>query len=212
MSPVDGDGQRVREDRGGRPAVTSAHDLAAVAQRLFLEHGFDRTSVDDIALTAGISRRTFFRYFPTKADVLFVESDAELRRLRENLVSGPAGETYQAVVTRSVIAALSIPPDQHTWALHRAQLLLSVPAVQGPAMARYGRWRAAAAEFVGARFGQPVDALFPVAVGHAVLAGTLAAHEHWAAHPEEDLFETVAQTLALLLPVEPLPANGRPVG
>ena len=65
-------------DRGGRPAVTSAHELAAVAQRLFIAHGFDETSVDDIATAAGISRRTFFRYFSTKADVCFADSPAEL--------------------------------------------------------------------------------------------------------------------------------------
>jgi mycofactocin system transcriptional regulator len=194
------------EDRVGRPAATTAHELAAVAQRLFLTRGFEQTSVEEIAEAAGIGRRTFFRYFSTKADVLFVESAAELDRLRAHLAAGDPAEPYQDVVTRSVVAALQFPSAERDWAQTRAQLLLSVPAVQAHAMHRYAEWRAVAAEYAGARSGQPADALFPLAVGQAVLAATLAAHEHWVAHPEADLFETLPRALALLLP--PLPAAG----
>ncbi|MGY1690827.1 acyl-CoA-like ligand-binding transcription factor [Geodermatophilus sp. SYSU D01105] len=209
---MDGTPERLRDDRGGRPAATTPHELAAVAQRLFLDRGFEQTSVDDIAAAAGISRRTFFRYFPTKADVLFVESAAELRRLRDHLAAGSDGESYEAVVQRSVAAALRFPPDEATWARHRAQLLLTVPALQGHAMTRYRDWRDAAAAFVSARYGQPADAVFPLAVGHAVLAATLTAHEHWLAHPGSDLFETVGEVLALLLPEAPAPATRRTPG
>jgi mycofactocin system transcriptional regulator len=177
--------------------------LAAVAQRLFLERGFEQTSVDDIAGAAGIGRRTFFRYFPTKADVLFVESATELHRLREHLAGGRSDEPYEAVVSRSVVAALRFPPDQHDWARQRAQLLLTVPAVQAHAMSRYAAWRAAAAQYAAARCRQPADGLFPLAVGQAVLAASLAAHEHWLAHPESDLFDALALALALLLPADP---------
>jgi mycofactocin system transcriptional regulator len=194
---------RLRGDRGGRPAATTPHELAAVAQRLFLERGFDATSVDDIALAAGIGRRTFFRYFPTKADVLFVESDAELRRLEEHLAGGGRTERYQDVLARSVVAALRFPEEEREWARQRAQLLLTVPAVQAHAMSRYTAWRAAAARFAADRSGQAPDALFPLAVGQAVLAATLTAHEHWLARPEADLFEVLARCLDLLLPPGP---------
>jgi hypothetical protein len=40
-------------------------------------------------------------------------------------------------------------------------------------------------------------------VGQAVLAATLAAHEHWVAHPDADLFEILPRVLALLLPPVP---------
>jgi mycofactocin system transcriptional regulator len=190
-------------DRGGRPAATTPHELAAVAQRLFLEQGFEATSVDDVALAAGIGRRTFFRYFPTKADTLFVESAAELRRLREHLAAGDDTEPYERVLSRAVLAALRFPDEDREWARQRAQLLLTVPAVQVHAMSRYAAWRAAAAEYAAARCGQPADALFPLAVGQAVLAATLGAHEHWLAHPDSDLFEALAGALALLLPHAP---------
>ncbi|TFV55685.1 TetR family transcriptional regulator [Geodermatophilus sp. DF01-2] len=191
-------------DRGGRPAVTSAHELAAVAQRLFVAGGFDETSVEDIAAAAGIGRRTFFRYFPTKADVLFADSPRELARLREGLAEARPGEPYRTVVTRAVVEALRIPPGEREWALHRAQLFFTVPAVQAHAARVWAEWRRLAADH--ARTVPHADPLFPVAVGHAVLAGTLAAHEQWLTVPDEDLDRLLAGMLDLLLPPEPPPA------
>lgn len=59
-------------NRRGRPKVSSVETLAEAAIELFLEVGFERASIDDIALRAGVSRGTFFTYFPGgKADALW---------------------------------------------------------------------------------------------------------------------------------------------
>ena len=42
--------------------------MAEVAIELFVQHGYDATTVDDIAIAAGVSKRSFFRYFPAKAE------------------------------------------------------------------------------------------------------------------------------------------------
>jgi AcrR family transcriptional regulator len=189
-------------DRGGRPAVTSAHELAAVAQRLFLERGFERTSIEDIAAAAGIGRRTFFRYFRAKVDVLFAESASELEVLRRELASAPEAEDYRAALMRAVTTALRVAPGDREWALQRAQLILSVPALQAQAAVVFARWRRIATEFVAGRF--PADDLFARATGHAVLAATLAAHEHWIARPGSELEDALRDVLDLLLPPEPV--------
>ncbi|MEW2354695.1 TetR family transcriptional regulator [Spirillospora sp. NPDC029432] len=192
--------RRPGADRGGRPALTSAHALAEIAQRLFLDRGFEETSVDDIAAAAGISRRTFFRYFSTKADVLWVESAAEFARFRAELAAAPPGEPYDAALRRAAPRALHHPPEHRTWALHRARLLLGVPAVQEKAAARHAEWRRIATDFVAARRGTGPGDLVAIAAGHAVLAATLAAHEYWLAHPDEDLPDILGRMLALLVP------------
>ena len=45
-------------------------EVAEMATQLFLAKGFDETTVDEICAAAGLSRRSFFRYFKTKEDIV----------------------------------------------------------------------------------------------------------------------------------------------
>ncbi|MCE3550870.1 TetR family transcriptional regulator [Pseudonocardia sp. RS11V-5] len=189
-------------DRGGRPALTSAHQLAAVAQALFVERGFEQTSVDDIAAAAGVSRRTFFRYFSTKADVLWVESPTEIATFRRLLDEAPATEPWRHAIIRTAPTALHHPPEERTWMLHRAQLLLTVPAVQEKAALRHDEWRRIATAFVARRRDTDEGDLVAIAAGHATLAATLGAHEYWIAHSDQDLPDLHGRFLDLLLPAD----------
>jgi TetR/AcrR family transcriptional regulator, regulator of mycofactocin system len=60
-------------------------EIANVALRLFVENGFDETSVEEIAAVAGCSPRTFYRYFGTKEDVMLHDIPAMIDRLDEVL-------------------------------------------------------------------------------------------------------------------------------
>lgn len=195
------DADATREvDRGGRPASTSAHELAAAAQRLFLRDGFDETSVEDIAAAVGVSRRTFFRYFAAKADVVWVESDAELARFRRLLAeSDPAADPAE-VVAAAFISSIDHGRAEDEWARHRAELILHAPAVQAQANNVYRQWRSAVAHFVAHRRGERPDAPYPVAVAHAVMAASAAGHEIWLADPAADLVECLQRMFALMMP------------
>lgn len=59
--------------------------LIATAARLFVEKGFENTTVDEIAYAADVSRRTFFRYFPTKEAVVFPNHEERLELFRRLL-------------------------------------------------------------------------------------------------------------------------------
>jgi AcrR family transcriptional regulator len=73
--------------------------LAEAAAELFLEQGYHQTSVDDIAHRAGVSRATFFNYFPAKADVLFWDVDDALSAI-DNLI-GSGVEPLTAITTHA---------------------------------------------------------------------------------------------------------------
>ena len=63
-------------------------EVAEAALDLFTDNGYDPTSVDDIALAAGISRSTFFRQFRAKEDVIFADHEALLDELGSYLAAG----------------------------------------------------------------------------------------------------------------------------
>jgi AcrR family transcriptional regulator len=75
-----------------RRRAFTAGEIERVAVDLFAARGFGEVTVDDIANAAGISPRTFFRYFPTKADVVRAHQDRLFQRLVRALRARPASE------------------------------------------------------------------------------------------------------------------------
>jgi len=67
-------------------------ELTVVAQDLFVAQGYDGTTVDQIAAAAGMSKRTFFRYFPSKDDLVIGKYDLFADRMAEALDDRPRDE------------------------------------------------------------------------------------------------------------------------
>ena len=91
--------------RRGRPPGTSRRKLELIALRLFTEQGFDQTPIEQIAAEAGVSRRTFFRYFSSKSSVLWGEFDAEVEAIRAALAAVPATVPMMDAIRQAVVAA-----------------------------------------------------------------------------------------------------------
>ena len=173
--------------RAGRRRVTSRGELEHVAFDLFGRHGFERTTVDDIAAAAGIGRRTFFRYFASKNDVPWGDFDGMLRRMRERLAGSPAERPLMDAVREALLDFNRVPTAELPWHRRRMELILRTPALQAHSTLRYADWRATLAAFVGHRLGQPADALAPQTIAHATLGVALAAYEQWLREESADL-------------------------
>ena len=182
--PSTGGGGPVRR---GRPPGTSARELELVALRLFGERGFEQTTVDDIAAGAGVSRRTFFRYFDSKAEVLWSEFDTEVSTIRTLLNDVPGDLSVMAAVQRVVIEANHYHVEDVPELRARMNLIGSVPALAASASVHYDAWERAVSNFVARRINQSSDSLYPVAVGRATLATCRAAYEQWAVRADADL-------------------------
>ncbi|WP_250291641.1 mycofactocin system transcriptional regulator [Frankia sp. CiP1_Cm_nod1] len=175
--------------RGGRSPVTSRVELEHLAFELFAERGFERTTVDDIARAAGIGRRTFFRYFPSKNDVAWGAFDEELARLRADLRTYPPDVPLMDAVRQALIEFNRVEPAEIPWHRRRMQLILRTPALQAHSALRYVAWRQVLAEFIGNRIGQDQHALAPQAIAYATLGVAIAAYEQWLRHEDLELTE-----------------------
>lgn len=169
--------------RQGRPAVTSREELELVALELFAERGFDATTVDDVAEAAGIGRRTFFRYFASKNDVVWGDFDAALAQLRARLEAVPPAVPLMDGVREAVLAFNALPPEAEPQHRVRMTMILHTPALQAHSTLRYAGWRAVVAEHVAARTGAKPDDFAPRLLAHQVLASAVAAYEQWLSQP-----------------------------
>jgi AcrR family transcriptional regulator len=104
-----------------RAAVDHPHARArAAAVQLAESRSFAEITVDEIASLAGMSRRTFFRYFPTKEDVLFSDHADHLERMREHLPSRSA--TDAELVAALDLVATGFDEARH-FVLRRKRLI-----------------------------------------------------------------------------------------
>jgi AcrR family transcriptional regulator len=102
---------------------------------LFAEHGYDRTTVDDIAIAAGVSRRTFFRYFASKDDVMVQATDT-YGDLLVDAVKESAGAAPLQIIERAVrrLAAFVVVQPRARLAM---QIVLENPSARGAQLSEY---------------------------------------------------------------------------
>jgi TetR/AcrR family transcriptional regulator, regulator of mycofactocin system len=173
--------------RRGRPPGTSARAMELVALELFAAQGYDVTTVEQIAAEAGVSRRTFFRYFDSKSAVLWHEFDGEVEALRVAFTLVPADLTVMDAIRHAVVSVNRYRAEDVPELRARLNLIGSDPALQASAAPHYDAWERAVSEFAGARLGLPADALHPLAIGRTTLAACRAAFDRWLQRADADL-------------------------
>jgi TetR/AcrR family transcriptional regulator, regulator of mycofactocin system len=183
--------------RGRRPA-TSREDVARAALDLFNRQGYDETTVDEIAGAVGVSRRTFFRYYDSKREVVWGEFDAELVRLEQKLASASTDEPMMDVLRRAVVATNRFGAGELDELRIRMGLISSVPTLVAHSAVRYAEWCDVVAAFVAGRMGGTPDDLGPQTVARAALGAAMAAFTCWARHDTDDLTGEVDRAFRLL--------------
>ncbi len=155
--------------------------LEDAAAELFFENGYLATTIDQIAQRAGVSRNTFFNYFGAKSDVLWVELDAAIDRLAEELRCTPPGRPALAAVRdATLLVTADIGVDRVPLALTQDDVMGTREETRSSGLARLAYRSDVIAEFLARRLRRPVDDLLVLAAANALSGAISAAWTVWA--------------------------------
>src|SRR3954468_414519 len=138
--------------RERRKKVTAA-ELEAAALRLFGERGSDAVPLADIAADPDVSRRTFFRYFASKEDVLLADHFVQLARLREAIAARPADEPVLTALRNALLSMSTDFEDRREMVILRGRIMRETPSLQARSLVHQKTWEDAMEQMVASRLG-----------------------------------------------------------
>ena len=146
--------------------------IAAAARDLFADRGYDNTTVDAIAERAGIARRTFFRYFRSKDDVILPDHDRISRAVIAHLGSAGHLAPVEAVCAAARIVFSEYVVNRQV-SVQRYLVSRSVPALRDRESANVSRYCRLFGRYLRERYGPAPDAALRAEVGASAV---IAAH------------------------------------
>jgi AcrR family transcriptional regulator len=172
QKPEKAEGLRERKRRETR------RRLAETGLRLFLEHGYEQTTLDDIAEAAGVSRRTVFHYFDQKEDILLAWQSGLGEAMREAILrERPDRQAVDLVLSAMLQLVGQFQADDH---IRIERLLTSTARLGASKLAKYAEQEQAVFEAL-ARLWPAPDRRNALRLVAMVCVGALRlAFERWA--------------------------------
>ncbi len=196
--------EAMSELQSRRDAQTRA-ELSAVAIGLFVEHGFAETTMDDVAEASGVSRRTIYRHYANKEDLVFEQTRLWMEVLNETVATRRPEESTRDVCCRGILAVTDYIKAHRDEVLPGYGVVAQTPALQS----RYARtnreWLERYTELLRPDAGpDPAHAEIQAAViAGALVGGTDGAVRAWFAHPSLDLTDLIESMLEQVKPLWP---------
>jgi AcrR family transcriptional regulator len=114
----------------GRWQPEARERMIGAAMELFAERGFAQTTAGDIAERAGVTERTFFRYFADKREVLFDGSETMTKTAHDAILAAPADRTPLDAALAGVVAAGELLEDRREHAVRRSRIIAVNPTLK----------------------------------------------------------------------------------
>ncbi|WP_233517778.1 mycofactocin system transcriptional regulator [Geodermatophilus marinus] len=169
-----------------------------VALDLFTRRGFEQVTADEIAEAAGISRRTFFRHFATKADAVWGDFASHVARLDRLLGAADDGQPVLASICAAYVQVNDYAAEDLPVLRQRMTMILREPALQAHSQVRYADVDRVVARHVADRTGERPDALLPRLVATSSRAAATTAFEVWLADGTTSLADDLHAAFAQL--------------
>ncbi len=182
--------------RAAKKAATK-HAIQDHALRLFVEKGYEATTVDEIAAAAGVSHMTFFRYFPRKEEV--VEYDEYDPLLEDLIAARPPDEAPITALHNAIRAGLeAVLRTDREALLIRTRLILDNPVLRSRNLIAQDTTRDLFARALARRAGLTKPDLTATVQASAALGAIGPALSAWAEDGEADLISLVGSAFTAL--------------
>lgn len=160
--------------------------LQATTLELFAEQGFEGTTVAEIASRAGLTERTFFRYFADKREVLFAGQDEFEGAFLDRIAAAPAGTEPFPLVTAAVRAAAAafFPAERRKYARQRQAIIDGHPGLQERELLKLAGLTAAMAAALRERGAPEPTAMLSAEFGVTIFR---VAFSRWVSDEERDM-------------------------
>jgi AcrR family transcriptional regulator len=160
--------------------------IAEVAFNVFAERGFDAVTATEVAEAAGISRASFFRYFESKEDAVFVAQEEMGAKIAARLLERPAGEDAWSALRYSLDPVIATYRESPTHALARLRLIRSTTKLRAHQLERFDQWKQLIGSAMAERLGAHAIDVRTEAMVAAALSSLNAASSRWAASDGAD--------------------------
>ena len=134
-----------------RKKARTREALQEAAMERFSRQGFDGTTVEEIAEACEVSPRTFFRYFPTKEDVLFADGEARRERLLAVIAERPVDEPAFGALRAAMRTLTADYRDDRDALVTRFQIIAASPHLQAYKAEHQHGWEADVADVLERR-------------------------------------------------------------
>jgi TetR/AcrR family transcriptional regulator, regulator of mycofactocin system len=169
-----------------------------VAIRLFAEQGYSETTLVQVAEAAEIAPSTFFKYFPTKAHIVFGLTEAVLESARTRLLERPAGETADAAILGWVANDLPEVEAPYAEALRQIPRIIAAnPDLQAEERLRLALLEDVFAAAFARDFDEPAEGVRARVMAAVSFRGIVEVWTAWYAQHFADVDFDVMQVLAL---------------
>jgi AcrR family transcriptional regulator len=174
----------------GRWEPDARQRLERAALALFAEHGYDATTVAEIADRAGLTKSTFFRHFADKREVLFGGQDLLAKLLSDAILTAPpSATTVDCLAAALESAAASFTPDRHDLAPQRRAVIAANSELQERELLKRARLASVMADALRARGTDDTTARLAAEVGTLAFS---TAYARWAAPENRQPYAEIA--------------------
>jgi AcrR family transcriptional regulator len=161
--------------------------LSTAAEELFLANGFEKVTVEQIARAAGVSRRTFFRYYESKEDVMVERSDRLGEQLLAELAARPLNEPPLLAIRNALVPAVESGLAERELVRYVIRLLRETSSLRRAMMERRNRLEERIAALMARRLGAARNDNTPMLLAFVTRALHDTAFNAWYDHETDDI-------------------------